>query len=149
MFLSIHLNLPIESANKNTQNSEMNSACFWLHFFALEKRSKNGIINSERIITTEDLPCHTTKRRGMRFSRIMKHTTLPEASLPLMTKIYARTTADLCQGEKVFCAVMAEAPSRNGQQALDEKFLEKLSAKLSERRRRDVHCGYGCRNYGR
>ena len=64
-------------------------------------------------------------------------------------KIYARTTSDLWQGEKVFCTVMAEAPSRNGQQALDEKFLEKLSTELSERRRRGVHCGYGCRNYGR
>ena len=39
--------------------------------------------------------------------------------------------------------------SRNGKQAFDEKFLEKLSAELSERRRRGVHCGYGCRNYGR
>ena len=38
MFLRIHLNLPIESANKNTQNSEMNSACFCLHFSSL----KNG-----------------------------------------------------------------------------------------------------------
>ena len=149
MFSRIHLNLPIESATKNTQNSEMNSACFWLHFFVLEKRSKNGIINSERIISTEDFSCHTTKRRRMRFRRTMKRMILPETSLPLMTKIYARTTSDLCQGEKVFCAVMAEAPSRNGQQAFDEKFLEKLSAKLSERRRRGIYRGHGCPNYGR
>ena len=40
MFSRIHLNLPIESANKNTQNSEMNSACFCLHFFVLEKQPK-------------------------------------------------------------------------------------------------------------
>ena len=45
MFLSIHLNLPIESANKNTQNSEMNSACFCLHFSPLKNGRKNGIIN--------------------------------------------------------------------------------------------------------
>ena len=85
MFSRIHLNLPIESANKNTQNSEMNSACFCLHFSPLKNGRKNGIINSERIITTEDLPCHTTKRRGMRFRHIMKHTILPEASLLSMT----------------------------------------------------------------
>ena len=69
MFLSIHLNLPIESANKNTQNSEMNFACFCLHFSSLKNGRKNGMINSERIISMEDLPCHTTKRRGMRFRR--------------------------------------------------------------------------------
>lgn len=45
MFLSIHLNLPIESANKNTQNSEMNSACFCLRFLSLKNSRKNGIIN--------------------------------------------------------------------------------------------------------
>ena len=61
MFLSIRLNPPIERANKNTQNSE-------------------------RIISTEGSPCHTAKRRGMRFSHIMKRMILPEASLPLMTK---------------------------------------------------------------
>ena len=86
MFLSIHLNLPIESANKNTQNSEMNSACFCSRFSSLKNGRKNGIINSERIISTEDLPCHTTKRRGMRFGHIMKHTILPERSLPSITK---------------------------------------------------------------
>ena len=86
MFLSIHLNLPIESANKNTQNSEMNSACFCLHFSSLKNSRKNGIINSERIISTEDLPCHTTKKRGMRFRHIMKRMILPEISLPSTTK---------------------------------------------------------------
>ena len=85
MFSRIHLNLPIESANKNTQNSEMNSACFCLHFSSLKNGRKNGIINSERIISTEGSPCHTTKRRGMRFMHIMKHTILPEASLLSMT----------------------------------------------------------------
>lgn len=45
MFSRIHLNLPIESANKNTQNSEMNSACFCLHFSSLKNGRKNGIIN--------------------------------------------------------------------------------------------------------
>ena len=88
MFSRIHLNLPIESANKNTQNSEMNSACFCSRFSSLKNSRKNGIINSERIISTEDLPCHTTKKRGMRFRHIMKHTILPETSLPLMTKKY-------------------------------------------------------------
>ena len=44
MFSRIHLNLPIESANKNTQNSEMNSACFCLHFSSLKNGRKNGII---------------------------------------------------------------------------------------------------------
>ena len=84
--LRIRLNLPIESANKNTQNSEMNSACFCLHFSSLKNSRKNGIINSERIISTEDLPCHTTKKRGMRFRRIMKRMILPETSLSSMTK---------------------------------------------------------------
>ena len=86
MFLSIHLNLPIESANKNTQNSEMNSACFCSRFSSLKNSRKNGIINSERIISTEDLPCHTTKIHGMRFRRTMKRMILPETSLPSMTK---------------------------------------------------------------
>ena len=139
----------IESANKNTQNSEMNSACFCLHFSSLKNSRKNGIINSEKIIPTEDSPCHTTKRRGMRFRHIMKRMILPETSLPLMTKNIRPHNFGFMPRRKVFCAVMAEAPSRNGQQALDEKFLEKLSAELSERRRRGVHCGYGCPNYGR
>ena len=97
MFSRIHPNLPIESANKNTQNSEMNSACFCLHFSSLKNGRKNGIINSERIIPTEDLPCHTTKRRGMRFRRTMKHTILPEVSLPSMKKRYARTTKEIAE----------------------------------------------------
>ena len=84
--LIIRLNLPIESANKNTQNSEMDSACFCPRFSSLKNGRKNGIINSERIISTEDLPCHTTKRRGMRFRRTMKRMILPETSLPSMTK---------------------------------------------------------------
>ena len=45
MFSRIHLNLPIESANKYTQNSEMNSACFCLRFLSLKNSRKNGIIN--------------------------------------------------------------------------------------------------------
>ena len=45
MFSRIHLNLPIESANKNTQNSEMNSACFCPRFSSLKNGRKNGIIN--------------------------------------------------------------------------------------------------------
>ena len=49
--LCIRLSLPIESANKNTQNSEMNSACFCLHFSSLKNGRKNGIIYSERIRT--------------------------------------------------------------------------------------------------
>lgn len=40
MFLCIRPNLPIESANENTQNSEMSSACFLSTLFVLEKRSK-------------------------------------------------------------------------------------------------------------
>ena len=46
----------------------------------------NDIINPKRIIFTEDLPCHTIKRRGMRFRHIMKRMILPEVSLPSMTK---------------------------------------------------------------
>ena len=59
MFLSIHLNLPIESANKNTQNSEMNSACFCLHFSSLKNGRKNGIITDGQ--KEEDYQSYTMK----------------------------------------------------------------------------------------
>ncbi len=53
------------------------------------------------------MPYHTTKKRGIRFRHFMKHTILPEASLPSMTKIYARTTKEIAEalGYKTHSAV--------------------------------------------
>ena len=115
MFLSIHLNLPIESANKNTQNSEMNSACFCLHFSPLKNGRKNDIINSERINLHGGLAMpYDKKTRDALQAYYETHDFTGNIPAFDDKKIYARTTSDLWQGEKVFCTVMAEAPSRNG-----------------------------------
>ena len=59
MFLSIHLNLPIESANKNTQSSFLNSAGFCLRFSSLKNGRKNGIITDGQ--KEEDYQSYTMK----------------------------------------------------------------------------------------